>query len=212
MKRILLTWALVSILISSCSLQDSNQDIKLFEHNNIDVNLVKKLSGQYIKANQLKSLNAEYSETEVKGVELVIETSEGQNMLYKIRNQLRNSDNQVYFLEDSIGYAEDKLALVPSKDDLEYLRMIRPDGINHGLSADDVIEKYQTWNQQFGLKLNGAGRSWLEAEILKDPPDWQAFAQEVYQFCPNVIDQGVGSVEILAEEMMNHYSLHLWWD
>jgi len=40
----------------------------------------------------------------------------------------------------------------------------------------------------------------------------RAFAEEVYQFCPDVVDQGAGSIDALAEEMKRTNALFLWWD
>lgn len=51
-----------------------------------------------------------------------------------------------------------------------------------------------------------------EAVFKKTPADMDAFAREVYEFCPDVVDQGVGTVHALAREMRKTGALYLWWD
>ena len=75
-----------------------------------------------------------------------------------------------------------------------------------------MLAKYTEWSKKFGLKLVGAGQDWIEAEFAHPPTDWKAFAYEVYAFCPDVVDQGSGSVSALAKEMKAKNYVYLWWD
>jgi hypothetical protein len=34
----------------------------------------------------------------------------------------------------------------------------------------------------------------------------------MYDFCPDIVDQGVGSVKALATELRRSRSLYFWWD
>ena len=59
----------------------------------------------------------------------------------------------------------------------------------------------------------------VEAKIVADvrfdakpPADWMALAREVYEFCPDIVDQGTETVERLAYEMRVTNELFLWWD
>ena len=52
----------------------------------------------------------------------------------------------------------------------------------------------------------------VEAVFVKQPADMDAFAREVYEFCPDVVEQGVGTVKALADEMRRSGILYLWWD
>jgi len=38
------------------------------------------------------------------------------------------------------------------------------------------------------------------------------FAKEMYKVCPDIVDQGTGSIEALAEEMKKTKRLFFWWD
>jgi hypothetical protein len=37
-------------------------------------------------------------------------------------------------------------------------------------------------------------------------------AQHLYEFCPDIVDQGCGSVDALADELAMTGRLVLWWD
>ena len=52
----------------------------------------------------------------------------------------------------------------------------------------------------------------VEAVFVKQPAGMDAFAREVYEFCPDVVEQGVGTVKALADEMRRSGTLYLWWD
>jgi hypothetical protein len=34
----------------------------------------------------------------------------------------------------------------------------------------------------------------------------------MYDFCPDIVDQGIGSVELLAESLVEGDRLFFWWD
>ena len=48
--------------------------------------------------------------------------------------------------------------------------------------------------------------------LVGAPDNWGAFAQEVYEFCPDIVDQGVGDVGALAEILDDTRRVYLWWD
>jgi hypothetical protein len=53
---------------------------------------------------------------------------------------------------------------------------------------------------------------WAEANFIQKPTNMTKFAQELYEFCPDVVDQGAGSIEELEKEMNAFDILYLWWD
>ena len=90
--------------------------------------------------------------------------------------------------------------------------MVSPRGDNYDVTHEDVVEQYKAWDEQYGLTLVGAGFDWIEARMSKPADDWRAFADEVYEICPDVVDQGTGDVDALAAEMQKVETLFLWWD
>jgi hypothetical protein len=106
----------------------------------------------------------------------------------------------------------DQLSILRGNDPYALLRVMGTNGWNYNISPDSIIVRLQQWNAAFGLDLQGVGFDWLEAEFGRLPPDMLAFAREVYEFCPDVVDQGTDTVEALAQEMRRSNRLYLWWD
>lgn len=52
----------------------------------------------------------------------------------------------------------------------------------------------------------------MEVRFATKPADLEGFAQEVYRFCPDIVDQGTGSVSGLEDEVGKTQTLFLWWD
>ncbi|MEH7884350.1 DUF4253 domain-containing protein [Bacillus sp. JJ1609] len=40
----------------------------------------------------------------------------------------------------------------------------------------------------------------------------QPFVKELYEFCPDIIDQGTGNIEGFIEDLKEFRKLVLWWD
>ena len=104
------------------------------------------------------------------------------------------------------------IGVIKGTNDLDILRYRRTDGINHDYENDDIVAKISEWNDQFGLTVIGCGRDWLELEFKKLPSDLDTFADEVYEFCPDSVDQGVGEVENLKLLIKEMNGIWLWWD
>lgn len=114
--------------------------------------------------------------------------------------------------EQGFGRAPDRIAVVRARDPYDVLRLLGTNGWNYGIGPWAVADWLKTWDGRVGLTVIGAGFDWTEARITRPPADMLPFARAVYQFCPDVVDQGTGSVEELAKEMKKSGTVYLWWD
>jgi hypothetical protein len=145
------------------------------------------------------------------GIVVLTKPSAGREVLQKLRKDLAGTPYRAYLRDDGFGHGPDRIA-VAKVDDFGYLALVRTDGINQDIEHEVVLERYKAWNAKYGLELVGAGQDWLEARLVRPPADWNAFAKEVYAFCPDVVDQGTDSVDVLAKEMQRDNLVFLWWD
>lgn len=140
------------------------------------------------------------------------ETTEENAIEYvkRLKTKFREKGYLIFVFESE----DDKkgLAVIKGNDDLEILRYRRTDGINYDLGNNDVVKKISEWKTKYGLTVIGCSRDWLQVEFDKLPTDLDAFANEVYEFCPDSVDQGVGSIENLKEVIVEMKGLWLWWD
>ena len=95
---------------------------------------------------------------------------------------------------------------------LDILRLAQTDAANYDLSTEDIVTKLKELDRRYGIRIYAAQTDSVGFELRKQPADPRAFAEELYAFCPDLVDQGVGSVEQLAEYLKDHRDLHLWWD
>lgn len=118
----------------------------------------------------------------------------------------------VFQSEQNFGHAPDRVAVLRSSDPFDALRAMGTNGTNHGIDTDGIITRLTEWDRRYGLTLLGAGDDWVEVELGRAPSDWGAFAREVYELCPDVVDQGTETVDALAAEMMEARIVFLWWN
>lgn len=111
-----------------------------------------------------------------------------------------------------INGAPDNVSLLKTSDPYDMLRIMGTNGANYDISPDMVIARLKKWDAEFGLVLSGVGFDWLEAQFKRRPANMLEYAKEVYTFCPDVVEQGTGTVEALAKEMKRTNTLFLWWD
>jgi len=118
----------------------------------------------------------------------------------------------VFISERHFGFEPDNVSVLRGTDQYEMLRVMQTNGWNYDISPETVIERVKLWDSRYGLDIYGAAFDWLEARFERAPADMMAFAREVYEFCPDVVDQGTETVEALANEMARTNSVYLWWD
>lgn len=118
----------------------------------------------------------------------------------------------VFRSEQNFHRGDDRVAVLRADDPFDPLRVMGTNGDNFDIDPDQVIDRVRAWDARFGLRITGAAMDWLEAEFVRPPDDMLAFAHEVYDFCPDVVDQGTQTVEALAEAMRDGNTVYLWWD
>jgi hypothetical protein len=131
---------------------------------------------------------------------------------------------------------------MPSKPDpFRLIRKAKTSAPNYDLDTEAIIGRLQQWQSFCEFEIIDAADDTVDLEFLTMPQDLDAFVQEVYQFCPDIVDQGTaclpdmlendgvpGHVRALAEglepgdgefgirvlkrQIERTSSLGLWWD
>ena len=174
--------------------------------------LAERVRAEGVGLERLMAQTPDFDEVPAAGVVVVTAPGEGRARLVALRRLLPGSGFRAYLKEERFGSGPDRVAVARVADDAAYLAIVRTDGVNHGLEHEDVMRLYAAWDARLGLRLDGAGLDFIEARITRPPADWDALAAEVHAACPDLVDQGLGSVEALAEDMRRHPTLSLWWD
>ncbi len=150
----------------------------------------------------------------LKGLVFGEENSKSFDLVFKLKDQLKQKGYSIFVLENNFNLDNelDRIGVLKTTDKYTVLKQINTDGINYNITNDSLLKIIKQFDDKYSLELIGASGDWCEFIIHKEPNDWLIFAKEVYQVCPDVIDQGAGNLEALAEEMKNSKRLYLWWD
>lgn len=112
-----------------------------------------------------------------------------------------------------IGGGLDTIALLPTTDKYEVLTVVQTNGANYDLSPWDVIDRLKKIGSAQPFAISEAGFDYCAGNFLSSIKDPKQLADELYKFCPDIVDQGVGDVETLEKELSQPTpKLYLWWD
>lgn len=120
----------------------------------------------------------------------------------------------IFILDRNFGVRNqpDVMGILKTTDKYEVIKSIKTNGVNYDIDPDSVVSIIKIFDSKYALKLVGASGDWCEFKITKEPADWLKFAEEAYKFCPDIVDQGTGTVEALADEMKKTKRIYFWWD
>ena len=104
------------------------------------------------------------------------------------------------------------LAVLKGTDEFDIITWRQSNGCNYDIFADDIVKKLKTWKTLNDLVVFGVGEDWVQFKFKTLPQNMDTFASEVYKFCPDIVEQGTGTVAALKEEMQQDGIVFLWWD
>jgi hypothetical protein len=105
-----------------------------------------------------------------------------------------------------------ELVIGKGQSQFDILKLARSDAVNYDMQTDDLIRKLREYHEAYGIDIWGAETDTIQFRLLKAPPDMKKFAEDLYKFCPDIVDQGTESVDALADEVRKSQEVFLWWD
>jgi hypothetical protein len=148
------------------------------------------------------------------GLVISEQNSKSYNLVFNLKDDFKKKGYTIFLLENNfdINKKLDYIGVLKTVDKYTVLKQIATDGINYNITNDSLIKIIKQFDRKYSLELVGASGDWCEFVIHTVPTDWDVFAKEVYKICPDVVDQGTGKVEALADEMKKTMRLYFWWD
>ena len=86
-------------------------------------------------------------------------------------------------------------------DKYQPLRDAETNGYNYDLEPEDIIEKLQQWDMQYGIEISDVEFDSVNVTFQKLPDDLTNLALEIYEFCPDIIDQHFGCMADILEDL-----------
>lgn len=150
----------------------------------------------------------------LKGLVLQEQNSKSYNLVFALKDKFKAKGYSIFLLEKNFNIDNklDNIGILKTTDKYTILKQISTDGINYDITNDSLISIIRTFDKKYSLELIGASGDWCEFIIHDEPKNWALLAKEVYKVCPDVVDQGTGTVEALADEMKKTKRLYFWWD
>jgi hypothetical protein len=105
----------------------------------------------------------------------------------------------------------DKVGLLPTTDKYAVMAALDTNGDNYDIGTAGVIAWMKEMEQEQPYVLTGIGFDYMEGYFTGPVKDPDALAKRMYEFCPDIVDQGVETVGKLARELRKG-SLYFWWD
>ncbi len=146
------------------------------------------------------------------GIVFPVPEDKSDHILASLRQKLHPLKYTAFVVEMNEWLRIEKIGILKGTDPYEILRIMQTNGDDYDISNEDVIDRLKEWATHFTFDIIGADNDWVEIEFKTLPKDPDDFAEEVYDFSPDAVDQGPGSVEELAHDIKKTCRLLLLWD
>jgi len=146
------------------------------------------------------------------GIAVTVPEDKSDSMLASLRRKLIPLKYLAFFIEINAGLKADKIGFIKGMDQYEILRIMHTDGDEYEISNQDVIDRLQDWEKISSFDVIGADNDWVEIEFKRLPKDLKSFAKEVYEFSPDAVDEGPGTIEGLIKDITKTKRLLLLWE
>ncbi|WP_372660771.1 DUF4253 domain-containing protein [Cohnella sp.] len=176
-----------------------------FSRNVLDI--IKQISNANL---QRLTVRNDEGEIEIDGISFFTFNEDDEKLIIELQSKLKPLECIVFFNDQE----HCKVGIIKGQDQFEILKIQQTNGDNYDIGNKEVIAKLKKWNSRFPFDIIGADFDWVEAnfKVMPDDNEIRSFAQEIYDFCPDIVDQGTGSIESLIEEIKKSKKLYLWWD
>lgn len=106
------------------------------------------------------------------------------------------------------------LVEIPTVNPWEVFAWLPFGGWNDCPDSEDMMAVFQYWYEKYGAVPACIGSDTLECIVSKpvSEADAIALAKEQYAFCSDIVEQGMGSISALAEELKQSTIWYFWWD
>ncbi len=194
------TSALTSIEIGYCNKAGLHPDTGIF---------LKKLTKRPLEKLVFEDYDTETNKPS--GICSLTTEEEARNIIKQYREEFIGKGQFIYISDiASNGFRVGILGGIT--DPYDIMKLAETNGANYDIQATDIIEQYKKWDTEFGILPFGIGFDFCECEIINKDIDYKKLAAAIYQFCPDVVDQGTETLEALEEELKRTGSIFLWWD
>lgn len=111
-----------------------------------------------------------------------------------------------------------EMVVTQGQSQFDMIHFMETTGNDTDLSTSDIVSKLIDLHNRYTLNIFLVTYDEVAFELKTIPDDLYALAQEMFEFCPDCVHQGAGSLEKLVEsyqKSIKHFqtlAIFLWWD
>lgn len=161
---------------------------------------------------RLSGYDEEEYQIMVNGIVISVPWSRTDQVLRSLREKLKPRKYMAFRVEINNALKVDRIGILKGTDQYEILRIMHTNGDDAEVSSEEVIAKLKQWEKRIRFEVIGAENDWVEIEFRTMPQDLDGFVKEVYEFSPDTVDEGAGSLDELIKDISVTKRLVLWWE
>jgi len=146
------------------------------------------------------------------GLTVSVPRSRSEQVLWLLRDKLKPRKYMAFIIEINDTLKIDKIGIIKGTDQYDILRVMHTNGDDDDVSHEEIIEKLKGWGKRCPFEIIGAENDWVEIEFRVMPRDLKVFAEEIYDFSPDTVDEDTGSLSALIKEINATKRLMLLWN
>jgi hypothetical protein len=107
------------------------------------------------------------------------------------------------------------IALVPTAVSWQVPAYLKVGSWNYCPEPEEHCAVLRFWQDRYGAEIVGMLYDTFELQVARPPENRESaleLAKEQCGYCPDIVEQGVGSIEALAATLLNGHVWFFWWD
>ena len=147
---------------------------------------------------------------------VIVAKDVAEGLLKRIRAQL--PERVIAFIGTTKWLGDEKhdgveLVVANGHSQFDILRVARSDAVNYGMETEDLVAKLVEYDEAYGIDIFQAETDTIQFTLRRPPDPLSPFCSDLYEFCPDIVDQGCATIEALEEEIAASAGrVFLWWD
>jgi hypothetical protein len=165
--------------------------------------IVKRRTG--CKLSQPMGYTVKFKQVLVRGLSVAVSREDVERILGEVQPELRERGYRAFWSDihsANGGKESDEIVVLKTNDPYAIVSLRCTNGANYDVSTLDVLERLKTWATRCQFHIEGAAESWVAISFDVLPDNHCAFAEEIFNFCPDVVGQGVGLLQEKDEPEM----------